>query len=268
MPLLLLLVQAALGASADAFLIGWDALGFAPAQPEVEARGPEGIEAGPEGRLAFWDPVRGEVVLLEDDRIARRIRVRAADDLLLLERDLLLLDRAAREVQRWSLDGRLRERRALPALTPSGIRLAEQGGEVFGADLFGNRHPLFALEEGGITAPRTPGIAAPVTAVRWERAPAEGPRRMVTEGLEVPLPDALEASGQRFGDWLVVDAVVADRPLRVERRAWHVPTGESVELLVRGRLYAPRGDVAVDPDGRLVVLTPRAEGLQVLRVSP
>ena len=98
MPLLLLLVQAALGASADAFLIGWEALGFAPAQPETEARGPEGIEAGPEGRLAFWDPVRGEVVLLEGDRIARRIRVRAADDLLLIERDLLLLDRAAREV--------------------------------------------------------------------------------------------------------------------------------------------------------------------------
>ncbi len=91
---------------------------------------------------------------------------------------------------------------------------------------------------------------------------------MVTAGFSVELPDAVKASGQRFGDWLVIDEVVQDAPLKVTRTAWHVPTRRSVPLPVEGRLYAPRGDLATTPEGELVVMVPRDGGLELLRVSP
>ena len=66
----------------------------------------------------------------------------------------------------------------------------------------------------------------------------------------------------------MVDAVVADMPIEATRAAWHIPTRQTHELPVRGRLYAPRGDAAATPEGELVVIVPREWGLEILRVSP
>jgi hypothetical protein len=66
----------------------------------------------------------------------------------------------------------------------------------------------------------------------------------------------------------VVDVVVGDAPIRVTRTAWHIPSKRARELPVDGRLYAPRGDLALSPEGALVVLVPWAAGLELRWVSP
>jgi hypothetical protein len=44
--------------------------------------------------------------------------------------------------------------------------------------------------------------------------------------------------------------------------------GAQVSLPVAGRLYAPTQDLAAGPDGRLVVMDPRADGLHIWTVRP
>jgi hypothetical protein len=67
---------------------------------------------------------------------------------------------------------------------------------------------------------------------------------------------------------LVVDQVVGEHPIRVERQAIDLETHASVSLPVQGRPYVPNGDVAADDQGRLHVLIPTESGLEVRRVTP
>ncbi len=242
--------------------IPWSELGLSPARPEAQARGPELLRAGEGERLAMYDSVRREVVLLEGERVALSFPVRHASDLALLDDGLLVLDHAARELGLWSLDGELLAAQGLPELAPTSLGLDIEGGQVYGRDVFGNRHPVATCGAGDLGPPRARGLRTMPSEVFWDG------EAMSTDGLRLQLPHAIKASGQRFGDWLVVDIVVADRPIEVERKAWHVPTGQAVELPVEGRLYAPRGDAAATPGGELVVIAPREEGLEILRVSP
>ncbi len=262
---LLLLAALALAAAAldsSASVVPWSELGLSTAAEDAMVRGPELLHAGPGGRLALWDGVRRELVILEGDTPTIGIPMRHASDLLLLDDALLVLDHAARQLQLWSLAGEPLASSRLPSLVPTSVILSMVGDQVGALDLFGNRHPVATLCGDGLEAPRGSRLEELDSPVRW----ADGVMR--TEGFELPLPEAIQASGQRLGDWLVVDRVVDEAPLVVEREAWHIPSRDKLSLPVEGRLYAPRGDVAVTPEGELVVILPWEHGLEILRVKP
>ena len=223
-------------------LVPWTELGLAPAALDAMARGPELLHAAAGGRLALYDAVDREVVLLEGA--------------------VIVLDHAARQVASWSLDGDLRAVRSLPDLTPTSLGLVLEGDQLHGQDIFGNRHPVATVSGADLSAPQAQGLLPETGAVFWDG------QAMSTGDFRIQLPHAIKASGQRFGDWLVLDVVVADDPIQVERSAWHVPSRQSVALPVEGRLYAPRGDVAATPEGELVVMVPWEEGLELRWVSP
>ena len=260
LPLLILALSSswALGATT----LPWTELGLTEAREDAQIRGPGLLHAGKDGRLLLYDSVRREVVLLQGDQPALAFPVRHASDLLLVDQGVLVLDHSARQLTLWSLDGQQRAAVDLPALIPTAVSLGLQGDQLLALDPFGHGHPIATLGDDQLQPPVAQGLQERPPAVRWDGA------TMHTQGMDLPLPAALEASGQRFGDWLVVDVVVADSPIVVTRTAWHVPTREPHELPVAGRLYAPRGDLAATPEGELVVLVPRAEGLEILRVSP
>ena len=243
-------------------LVPWTELGLAPAALDAMARGPELLHAAAGGRLALYDAVDREVVLLEGERVVLGFPVRHASDLVLLEGAVIVLDHAARQVASWSLDGDLRAVRSLPDLTPTSLGLVLEGDQLHGQDIFGNRHPVATVSGADLSAPQAQGLLPETGAVFWDG------QAMSTGDFRIQLPHAIKASGQRFGDWLVLDVVVADDPIQVERSAWHVPSRQSVALPVEGRLYAPRGDVAATPEGELVVMVPWEEGLELRWVSP
>lgn len=242
--------------------IDWSKLGHTEALEDAQPRGPGLLRAGPDGRLLLYDGVRREVVILEGDQPSLAFPVRHASDLALLHDGVLVLDHAARTVSLWSFEGTLRAQRELGPLVPTSVRLQLDGDQVLARDIFGHGHPAATLRDGELEAPVAQGLQERPGAVQWEGGV------MQTEGLQLELPQALEASGQRFGDWLVVDVVVAEAPIAVERTAWHIPSHQSFDLPVEGRLYAPRGDVAATPEGDLVVIVPWDWGLEILRVSP
>ncbi len=250
------------GADVRSATIPWTELGMQPAAAEATARGPELLHTGAGGRLALYDTVRREVALLEGDQVTLAFPVRHASDLALVDGGVLVLDHSAREVELWSLDGALRSVRSLPDLVPTSVGLAVVGDQVHGRDVFGNGHPVATVGGGDLGPSRDVGLQALGAEVFWDG------ETMSTSGLRLHLPQSIKASGQRFGDWLVVDVVVSDSPIEVTRTAWHVSSGQSVDLPVEGRLYAPRGDVAATPEGDLVVIVPRDAGLEILRVSP
>jgi len=249
-------------ASDEATLLDWSELGHTQALEDAQARGPGLLEAGADHRLALYDSVRREVVILEDDRPSASFPVHHASDLLLLDHGVLVLDHSARELSLWTFDGALRAQRRLPELVPTAVTMGLEGDQVLALDIFGHGHPAATLREGELQAPAARGLQLRHSPVLWDGA------TMSTDGLDLSLPDALKASGQRFGDWLVVDEVVGDAPIRVTRTAWHIPSHQAHPLPVDGRLYAPQGDLAATPEGELVVLVPRDEGLEILRVSP
>ncbi|MCB9778577.1 MAG: hypothetical protein H6742_08455 [Alphaproteobacteria bacterium] len=237
-------------------------LSLSPGGPDQLAQGPEQLAVGPDGVPWLFDPVQGEVVPLAADGGAHRsFPVRHCSDLLVVDDGLLVLDHSARTLTLWSPQGVALDSIELPALVPTHVGLAVDGDRVLARDPFGNLHPVGVLD-GGLRKEDGP-LEEVGTGVRWR----EG--MLSTEGLQLSLPDALRASGQRFGDWLIVDEVRSDEgPLVVERTAWHVPTGQSVALPVRDRAYAPRGDAAALPDGGLLVLVPWDDGLSLIEVQP
>ncbi len=243
-------------------LLAWSSFGLSEARQDAQVRGPELLHAGTDDRLALYDGVRREVHVLEGDAPAVSFPVHFASDLLLVDDGTLVLDHSARTVTSWDRQGRPRAVVALPALVPTAVTLRLEGDQVLAVDPFGHGHPVASLDGLDLTTSRLEGLQRRPDAVVWDGD------TMRTEGLELELPHATKASGQRLGDWLVVDVVVADAPITVERTAWHIPSRQAQPLPVDGRLYAPRGDLAATPEGDLVVLVPRAEGLELLRVSP
>ncbi|MFH1463022.1 MAG: hypothetical protein ABIO70_01420 [Pseudomonadota bacterium] len=262
LPLLLLLATHAQALGLERELLDWSSFGHTAAAEDAQAQGPVLLHAGPGERVALYDPVHGEIAVLQPGHAPVRIPVHSASDLVLLPDGLLALDPSTRALTSWSLDGRLRSRRALPPLVPTSVTLALAGDQVLAVDIFGQGHPAATLADGDLGPPALGKLQRRPDAVRWDG------RTLSTEGLQLDLPDAIVASGQRFGDWLVVDEVVDDAPIAVIRTAWHVPTRQAQDLPVEGRLYAPRGDCAATPGGALLVLVPKAEGLELLRVKP
>jgi hypothetical protein len=266
--LLPFLLTASIGLDVGGVLLAWRDLPFLPAAEESLARGPERLAAGPGSRLALYAAPTREVLLLSEGRVSRRFPARATGGIAFRGEALLILDLAARDLSLWSLEGARISTLTLPGLAPSGLALELRGEEAWGRDLFGNLHPLARVTDNGLSAPDSGGLVRDTPLVAWVPPSGDEPGTLRTTGLELPLPGVFAASGRRLGDWLVVDAVVGDRPLRVERRAWHVPTRSSAPLPVEERLYAPHDDLAVTPEGGLRVLVPLAEGLRILEIEP
>jgi hypothetical protein len=262
LPLLLLLSVPGWAVDTTSRHIDWSQLGLSEAREDAQVRGPELLHAGPDGQVALYDSVRREVVILDDGQPGLSFPVHFAADLLLVEQGVLVLDSSARRVSLWSWEGRLLAGWGLPALVPTAVTLLLEGDQLLARDIFGHGHPVATLRHGDLLEPVARGLQRRPDEVRWDG------ETMRTEGLEIELPTALEASGQRFGDWLVVDVVLAEPPIEVSRTAWHIPSRQQKDLPVADRLYAPRGDLAVTSEGQLLVLVPRPDGLELMKVSP
>ncbi|MCP4805277.1 MAG: hypothetical protein GY884_08000, partial [Proteobacteria bacterium] len=241
----------------------WHDVGFFPGGEDALPQGLEHLVVTPDG-LAAYDTVLRELVLFDAAGVRLSFPVRFTGDVVVTPDGFLAtIDTPAREVALWSQDGVELSRVRLPELSPTHVTLVVDGAELAGADVFGNLHAIARLDGAELAPSLAPSLQELASEVTWDR---EG-RTMVTAGFSVELPDAVKASGQRFGDWLVVDVVTSSTgPIQVERSAYHVPTGQQAELPLE-RLYAPRGEFALD-GGDLLVLVPLDAGPQVWRVSP
>jgi|GEM_PF-2099361 len=247
-------------------LLPYDTVGFDPGQEERIARGGELLVAGPDERLALYNPIEGTVVVLKDLQLSHLFEVGEVSDLAWTDDGYVaVLDAPTRTVAIYDLNGTLHSARSLPDMVPQGVRLVVEGDELFGQDVFGNLHRIADRSEATLYRPAGQSLVRREAGVRWN---AES-RQMEVGGAVFDLPKALKASGQRAGDrWLVVDQVVSESPIEVERHAIDLETYVSVELPVRGRVYVPNGDFVEDSAGRFHVLIPTQDGLEVRRVTP
>lgn len=268
----LLLGLPALAADARVGLLPWAELDLIPAAPEAPAVGPDLLAAGPDGQLALWNPAEALLHLYPsvDAALAgdpgSTFALAAAEDLAWTGVGLLVLD--GRRISLYAASGQRLSERELPGLVPTGVRLVVEDAAIYGADVFGNRHPVATLAGATLRAPKSQALLPPAAAVRWDE-----PARTLRVGMTaVKMPDAMKAGGRVLlgggQRWLVVDAVVGDSPLQVERQVISLDTGARVSLPVSGRLYAPTADVAVDGRGALVWMAPQAEGLRLGEVLP
>lgn len=228
-------------------VVAWEDFGFVAAATEQKAIGPDRFAAGADGLSAVWDPVRQRVVVLEDLVVHSSFAASQVDDLAFAGRDLVLLE--GRAVVLVAADGREVGRLAVPDVVPTNIDLAVQGSDVWGVDPFGNRHRI-ARVDGSLSVASGPSFGGPAFA-KVAVAPRSG---------------ALKTSVRSLGSgWAIVDTVVSDFPIGVERSIVH--DGRSLSLETAGRMWTPADDADVDDEGRLVVMVPLADGLHVRRIS-
>lgn len=229
-------------------VVAWSEFGFAAAGPESKAIGPDRVAAGADGLSALWDPVAARVLVLSDLVVTGGFTVAHVDDLAFAGRDLLLLQ--GRTVALRDAAGRDLGQVGVPDVVPTHIDLLVRGSDVWGVDPFGNLHALARLDH---------GLAAPTGASFGGRATA--PHAVAKR------PGALKTSVRTLeGGWAIVDDVVRDFPIGVERSVVH--DARSLSLETSGRAWVPADDADVDADGRLVVIVPLSDGLHVRRISP
>lgn len=239
-------------------------VGYVPAGPERLARGPERLASGPDGLVAFWDPVHNEIRVLSHLEDTSRFSVPRLDGLAFAgDGRLVVLDHATRTVTLWSTDGRAFDAAAVPDLVPPGGLLVLSGDEVLSEDVFGNRHRVARIEGDTLRAPEGRSVVEPPHTVRWQGD------HVLVDDVSVSIEPAMTGGARLLGDrWLVVDRVVHDHPIAVQRQAIDLAGGQTVELPVDGRAWVPRQDVAVDDQGRLLYLDPRPNGLVLVEVTP
>lgn len=258
---MLCLIASALAGVAVKAALPWSVAAYDPGGDEAVARGPQYLAALPDGRVAFYDPVRPAVVVAGAGR-THRVPLAGVTDLAATpDGALLVLFDAERRVELRSADGALLDDAPLPGLAPQGARLVVTGSDARLADVFGNLHRGWTLD-GALEPAPGPALVRPAARAVWDGAGfAVGQAR-------VEVPGALRASGVLVGEWLVVDAVVDDAPIAVRRVAHHLPSGAETPLSLDDRPYAPRGEYALAPDGALLVLRPTSARLEILRVTP
>ncbi len=228
-------------------VVPWAEFGFVPAAQEQKAIGPDRVAAGADGLAAVWDPVRQQVLVLHDLVVQGAFAASRVDDLAFAGRDLVLLE--GRTIALVGADGRDHGNLPVPDLVPTNIDLLVQGSDVWGVDPFGNRHAI-AHVEGGLSVATGASFGGPAFA-KVEVTPRAG---------------ALKTSVRTLGaGWAIVDSVVSDFPIGVERAVVH--DGRSLPLETRSRSWTPADDADVDAEGRLVVIVPLADGLHVRRIS-
>lgn len=241
----------------------WEAVGFAPAGPERVAIGPQHLAAGPDGLAAVYDPVGQRVIVLRELQIEGAFALGRVDDLAIgADGDLVVT--IGRRVHLLDTSGAELDRLDVPAIVPTGVDVEVLGDEIVGVDAFGNLRPIGRIEGRSLQAAEGPALREPRHRARVDAGV------VIAAGQAVQVDGALKASARMLDGggttWVIVDAVVADAPIAVDR--WAVAGDTRVELPVDERLYAPFGDLAVDADGRLLVLDPQADGLHLLRVTP
>ena len=229
-------------------VVPWSQFGFAAAAPEAKAIGPDRVAAGADGLLGLWDPIRQRVVVLDDLVVTGGFSAARVDDLAFAGRDVVLLQ--GRTVVLRDVLGNDLGHIAVPDLVPTNIDLLVRGSQIWGVDPFGNLHAI-GVVNGGLSAATGAsfgGMAFPTHAIAKR-------------------PDALKTSVRTLDQgWAIVDDVVHDFPIGVERTIVH--DGRSVPLETAGRAWVPADDADVDADGRLVVIVPLADGLHVRRITP
>ena len=67
---------------------------------------------------------------------------------------------------------------------------------------------------------------------------------------------------------MMIDEVIDEGPLVVERRYVRGDGSQTVHRSAREGAWMPGRDAAVSPEGVLLVLEPDADGLDIRRVSP
>jgi hypothetical protein len=255
--------------------LGLDEVGFVPAAEDRPALGPELYAVSADGAAGLYDPGRREVLVLGAGGERLTVAVPRLDDLAFAaDGGLLLLDEAARTLTLTDAAGETLDVLTVPGLVPPGSRLRIEGDEVRAVDLFGNRHRLATLDGEGLADGEGPALLEDPWPVRWDAAA----RVMRCEGLELALPEALKASGQVLLDpggepaWLLVDQVVAEGPLVVERTAWRIDGEVYGEVVVRVPVgegaWTPGRAAAAGPGGSLTLLLPGEADLDLARVSP
>lgn len=261
-------------AAADQGSVSWAEIELIPAAPESRAIGPDLLAAGPDGELAIWNPADALVHVYPGLDAAvggdtpRSFALAAADDLAWTAPGLVVLDDGGRRLDLYTAKGQLQGGLALPGLVPTGCRLEVSDGVVWGVDVFSNRHPIARVTASGLSPAEGLTLQPPSVRVRWDASS----RTLSAGNRTLALPQAIKAGGRVIegggARWLVVDAVVADRPITVERTVLSLDTGRSAVLPVTGRLYAPSQDLAVDGRGHLVWMAPMARGLVLGEVAP
>ena len=229
-------------------VVPWSEFGFVPAGQEAKAIGPDRVAAGADGLLALWDPVASRVLVLDDLVVTGGFGAVRVDDLAFAGRDLVLLQGrtlALRDAAVKDL-GHL----GVPDVVPTNIDLLVRGSDVWGVDPFGNLHAIARMDH---------GLAAPAGASFGGRAFPPHP--------VAKRPGALKTSVRTLdGGWAIVDDVVRDFPIGVERSVVH--DARTLSLETSDRAWVPADDADVDADGRLVVIVPLSDGLHVRRISP
>lgn len=244
-------------------------VGFEPAGEERLASGPELYAAGPHRLAALYDPVRREIVLLPVNGAPTHLSTGRLDDAAFVGEDLLLLDEAARTLTLMDDRGTVLDRMPLPGLVPPGCRLAvdtDEAGQVVRArDVFGNLHRLARVDAQGLSPGDGPALLEAPSPITWDG------EALHFEGGTLALPGALAASGQWLDGergWLMVDEVVSEGPLVVERRFVHSDGELTVHKYNREGAWRPGRDAAVSPEGVLLVLEPGQTDLTLRRVLP
>jgi len=247
-------------------LLSHELAGYSPPAEDRAPRGAELLATGPNALLAFYSAPDHRVVLLQDLEWLIDFSVHGATDLAFTPSGhLLVLEDPTRSLSLWSLDGQILSVIDLPELVPLGGRLEIMGSQIRIRDLFGGLHQTASLDNQRLGAPQGPLLIPQDSGLIWELE-----RHILwVDGQAWPLPEAIQASAQRVGSrWILVDEVIEDAPLVVRRTAHDLKTGTSTALPVESRFYIPRRDVSADPDGRLLYLYPRVEGLEIVEVQP
>lgn len=236
-------------------VLTWAEVGFRAAGPESPAVGADLLAVGPAGSWAVYSPVGRRIVTATS-----AWSVSGADALAFTDAGLLVvMDDRARSLVVYGEDGEILGRRGFPDIVPHGGALAVVGSLLVSVDVFGNGHPLASVNESGVLVPPSKNTL---------RAPT---RRVVTSGTSVLVDGRRVASvGERggarlLGDWLLVESVSQGD---VSRVAIPLEGGETLNLPVRGRLYAPTVDASAAPDGTFGWMDPQPDGLHVVVVTP
>ncbi|MES2642451.1 MAG: hypothetical protein V4850_23410 [Myxococcota bacterium] len=235
-------------------VVPWSEAGLVPARAESPPIGPDLLAMGPDGEVAFYDPVHASVVIVGMGSFP----VAGVDDLLFTPSGTLLV-LSGGFLSAYDASGVLVERRALPGMVPPGGALGLDGSVVCSLDLFGGCHTIAIMTGGGgLASYDGPSLRPPTRVVR-----RVGDALFVNDRRIATL--AGRGGGRLLGDWLLVEEMDDGT---VSRRAVSLRDGAEVALPVEGRLYAPSRDVACAPDGTLGWIDPRADGLHIAQVTP
>jgi len=265
--MLLHLIGAAQAMTIDEIWLSYEVAGFDGGDVDEVPRGGELLTAGPDDRLALYNPIDARVLLLDGDHQITALIDSAGVGSMAWDSAgrLLLYAPHRRQLILHAPDGRLLDVIALPDIIPAGGTVVVSAADAFVVDVFSNLHRAARISDDTLLPPSGPTLVEDGGRVRWDAAATT----LTVDGIDWPLPEAIKASGRLVGnDWLLIDQVVAGSPIVATRTAALRETGERLHLPVDSRLYVPRADVAADADGRLLYLDPREDGLYIVRVTP